>query len=94
MPAERQRARAWYVRARDYAQEHGVNQVYFEVEAALARLEGTLDSTEATHASVPRDHAQEAVAEVAPEDAAWTADLDEIRGGVGAMRRALVPAFV
>jgi tetratricopeptide (TPR) repeat protein len=91
---ERQRARAWYARARDYAQEHAVNQVYFEVETALGRLEGKPASHGATPAPVPREQAREAVVEAAPEETVWAADLDEIRGGVGAMRRALVPAFV
>ena len=76
-------ARTWLERARDYAQEHGVNQVYFECESALAGL----DSTGATPAvaSVGAE-----AAEVAPGDP-LPADLAEIRGEIGALRRELAP---
>jgi tetratricopeptide (TPR) repeat protein len=86
------RARAWFVRARDYAQEHGVNQVYFEVEAAILRLdqnEGAISDRDA------RASAHVSSAETAPAEPGLSAtELDEIRDGMGAMRRELAPAFV
>jgi hypothetical protein len=93
--SEHERAHAWYVRARDYAQEHGVNQVYFEVEAALTRLD---ESKDEIGGAVPdpgsRADAHDLVAETAPEEPGLSStELAEIRGGVGAMRRELAPAF-
>jgi tetratricopeptide (TPR) repeat protein len=89
------RARAWYVRARDYAQEHGVNQVYIEVETAIARLD---EAGHHDNATVPnpgsRAPAHEPVVEtVTGEPGLAATELAEIRGGVGAMRRELAPAF-
>jgi tetratricopeptide (TPR) repeat protein len=85
------RARAWYVRARDYAQEHSVNQVYIESETAIARLD---ENRGAVPDPGPRAHAHDPVAETAPEEPGLSpTELDEIRGGVGAMRRELAPAF-
>ena len=79
-----ERARGWLERARDYAQENRVNQVYFEVEALLWDLEkpeaaATADGTAAEAASV--------------EPGLPATELAEILGGVGAMRRALAPTF-
>ena len=75
-------ARAWLDSAREYAQEHAVNQVLFEAEALLA----SLDNVEATSA-----------AGVTATEAASTdlpaAEMEEIRGGVGAMRKTLAPTF-
>ena len=81
---ETERALGWLERARDYAQEHRVNQVFFEVEALLAQL----DKNEAAPAG---DVTLAAAAFVAPGVPA--AEMAEIRGGVGAMRRALAPTF-
>ena len=78
-------ARAWLERARDYVQEHEVNQVLFEVEALLAGL----DNDEA--ASTAGVTAAEAAS---TEPGLPAAEMEEIRGGVGAMRRALAPTFV
>jgi hypothetical protein len=76
-------ARAWLERARDYAQEHGVNQVFFDCETSLAELE----STGATPA-----HASFDAAEAAPGDPGPApAELAAIRIGVGALRRELAP---
>ena len=87
---ELDRARAWFVRARDYAQEHGVNQVYFEAETAIEKLE----NTKATSMPAARVSPLDRVLEAAPEEIGLSeADLAEIRGGVGAMRRELAPAF-
>jgi tetratricopeptide (TPR) repeat protein len=88
---ERERARAWFVRARDYAQEHSVNQVFFQAETAIARL----DQKEGpTPNPVSRAPAHETQAEVGPAEPGLSpTELAEIRGGVGAMRRELAPAF-
>ena len=78
-------ARSWFVRARDYAQEHGLNQVYFECEDALESLE--------SREAAPATAFVNAATETAPDDSGVSpAELAEIRGGVGALRRALVPA--
>ena len=73
-------------RARDYAQEHGINQVFFECEAALAALE----SGEAAPVTVSHDTA----AGAAPvEPGLLVTELGEIRDGMSALRRGLAPAF-
>ena len=77
-------ARAWSERARDYAQEHAVNQVLFEAEALLAGL----DTDEA--ASTAGVTTAEAAS---TEPGLPAAEMEEIRSGVGAMRRALAPSF-
>ena len=80
---ETMQARLWLERARDYAQEHRVNQVFFEVEALLAHL------NEPEAAPVAHDGA----AEAASESDLPVTEMSEIRGGVGALRRSLAPAF-
>jgi tetratricopeptide (TPR) repeat protein len=88
---EHERARAWFVRARDYAQEHSVNQVLFQAEAAIDRLDQK-DGAAPNPGS--RSPAHEAMAEAAPSGPELSpTELAEIRGGVGAMRRELAPAF-
>jgi hypothetical protein len=79
------------VRARDYAQEHGVNQVYFEADEAVGRLDR---NERAVPTSVSSASAHDTLAETTlTEPSLWETELDEIRGGVGAMRRELAPAF-
>ena len=80
---ETERARGWLERARDYAQEHRVNQVYFEVEALLESLGKQVAAPTADFTAVE-------AATVEPGLPAT--ELSEIRDGVGAMRRALAPA--
>ena len=77
-------ARAWLERARDYAQEHAVNQVLFEAEGLLAGLD---DDEAASTAGVTATEA------ASTEPGIPVAEMEEIRGGVGAMRRALAPTF-
>jgi tetratricopeptide (TPR) repeat protein len=80
---DREAARVWLTRARDYAQEHGVNQVYFECDQAISELE----NAGPTPVSAPFD-----ATEAAPLDPVLApADLAEIRVGVGALRRELAP---
>ena len=80
---DREAARVWLTRGRDYAQEHGVNQVYFECDQAISELE----NARATPVSAPFD-----ATEVASADPMFaSADLAEIRDGVGALRRELAP---
>jgi tetratricopeptide (TPR) repeat protein len=87
---ETARARAWFTRARDYAQEHGVNQVYFEAEAAILELE----NTRAAPPPTSRASAYDVVSEAAPDESGLSqTELAEIRGGMGAMRRELAPGF-
>ena len=77
-------ARAWLESARDYAQEHAVNQVLFESEALLVNL----DNDEAAST------AGVTAAKTASTDPGLpAAEMEAIRGGVGAMRRALAPTF-
>ena len=76
-------ARTWVENAREYAQEHGVNQVLFEAEALLAGLENDEETTSTAGVSAAE------VASSEPPDV----EMEEIRGGVGAMRRALAPTF-
>ena len=67
----------------EYAQEHGVNQVYFECDQAISELE----NARATPVSASFD-----ATEVAPTDSVFApADLAEIRDGVGALRKELAP---
>ena len=73
-------ARVWLERARDYAQEHAVNQVLFEAEALLAGLD---NDKAASTAGVTAAEA------ASTEPGLPAAEMEEIRGGVGAMRRAL-----
>ena len=80
---ETTQARLWLERARDYAQQHRINQVFFEVEALLARL----NEPEAAPA------APESAAEAASESDLPVTGISEIRDEVGALRRALAPAF-
>lgn len=88
---ERERARAWFVRARDYAQEHAVNQVYFEADAAIARLDGAEDNASTP---VSPEMANDTGIEAFADDPCPTAtEMAEIRGEMGAMRRKLAPAF-
>jgi tetratricopeptide (TPR) repeat protein len=78
---DREAARAWLTRARDYAQEHGVNQIYFECDQAISELE----NAGATPVSAPFG-----ATEATPSDPVLAAaDLAEIRVGVGALRREL-----
>ena len=81
---ERARARAWFVRALDYSQEYEVNQVFFEVEAAIAQLDLELRDNRAAPTG-------RTVFDPTPEEPQWAAELVEVRGGVGAMRRSLAP---
>ena len=78
------RARAGFEQARDYAQEHGINQVFFEAETLLAGLD---DDGAAAVSATP------ATAAAPSESGLPAAEMAEIRGGVGAMRKALVPTF-
>jgi tetratricopeptide (TPR) repeat protein len=88
---ETERARAWFVRARDYAQEHGINQVYFEVESAIAEMD---QNERAAPDRASRVSTRQTQAEAAPTEPGLSqTELDEIRGGIGAMRRELAPAF-
>jgi tetratricopeptide (TPR) repeat protein len=80
---DRAAARTWLERARDYAQEHAVNQVFFDSETSLAELE----STGATPAHASRDAAEAAPGDPGPAPA----ELAEIRIGVGVLRRELAP---
>ena len=77
-------ARAWLESARDYAQEHAVNQVHFESEALLSDLgnDETASAADVTAAEA-----------ASTEPGIPAAEMEEIRGGVGAMRRALAPTF-
>jgi tetratricopeptide (TPR) repeat protein len=62
---EVERARAWYIRARDYAQEHAINQLYFQMDAAIAELENAkAASAGPSHAAWAHD----AVSEAAPDE--------------------------
>ena len=88
---EAERARAWFVRARDYAQEHGVNQVYFEAEEAVARLDRNEEAIPSPVASACAGGTVSGTASFEP--GLSSTELEEIRGGVGAMRRELAPAF-
>ena len=78
------RARAGFEQARDYAQEHGINQVFFEAETLMAGLD---DDGAAAVSATP------ATAAAPSESGLPAAEMAEIRGGVGAMRKALVPTF-
>lgn len=88
---EQERARAWFVRARDYAQEHAVNQVYFEADAAIARLDRAEDEAPAP---VSLETTSGTETEAFADDPCPTAtEMAEIRDEMGAMRRKLAPAF-
>jgi hypothetical protein len=64
--------------------------VYIEADAAIARLESGV----AASRSVSQDAARERVVDAAPDDYGLSeTELADIRGGVGAMRRELAPAF-
>ena len=82
---EEEAARTWLTRGRDYAQVHGVNRVMFECEQALTALERRRAAPAAASVDAGVGTALDGFG-LSPSE------LAEIRGGVGALRRELVPA--